>query len=344
MTRNGAMSGSENAEIRTADGRARLPAAVQLLPTFDTRRLQEELATVTRYKWERQRTSTKEGIGAPTQLDWRVLPLRSIGGDGDRTDPGGPGPVGFASTPHLRTLPYLADILGRIPAPLNAARLMALGPRTACRPHRDSKYALSHGMVRLHLPIVTDPGAVLVLDDVTYRWKPGELWAGEFSRPHHVANGGDESRVHLVVDALMTRGLAALYPPRWLDELHDGRVLFNRPAQPLAEQGWFSERTIRIPAAFTDFAAAEPSDGPPAVVARLDIVGGSGGAAQLTTNDGNYALVHVGEHEFRFTGWSEQRTLQLTPRDVVLRARRGASVTERRLPTAFQLGDGHAAQ
>jgi hypothetical protein len=54
----------------------------------------------------------------------------------------------------------------------------------------------------------------------------------------------------------------------------------------------------------------------------------------LTTADRVFALVPVGRGEFRFAGWSEQRTLQLTDDGVVLRARHGRQLTERRLPAA----------
>ncbi|MFF0451184.1 hypothetical protein ACFYT4_33205 [Streptomyces sp. NPDC004609] len=59
-----------------------------------------------------------------------------------------------------------------IPAPLNAVRLMALGPGAVSKAHCDPKYRLDRGLVRLHIPIVTDPQAVLVLDGVEQptRW------------------------------------------------------------------------------------------------------------------------------------------------------------------------------
>ncbi|MFE2971549.1 aspartyl/asparaginyl beta-hydroxylase domain-containing protein [Streptomyces sp. NPDC059340] len=148
--------------------------AAPLTPAFDADRLAHELAAVTAHEWQRQRTHYAAGrIGPDTPTDWRVLPLRSPGGDPTRTDPGGPGPDHYAATRWLDQMPYLREILDEIPAPLNAVRLLALGPGAASQPHRDPKYALERGMVRLHIPIVTHPGAVLVLDGTEHRWQPG---------------------------------------------------------------------------------------------------------------------------------------------------------------------------
>ncbi|WP_344901343.1 aspartyl/asparaginyl beta-hydroxylase domain-containing protein, partial [Actinomadura meridiana] len=206
--------------------------AVQLDVVFDAARLAAELDAVTEHTWNRQRTHIQGGqVGLATAIDWRVLPLRSLAGDPHRTDPGGPGPEPFADTRWLARLPYFAELLAAFPAPLNAARLMALGPGAASTPHRDPKYRLDRGMVRLHIPIVTCPEAVLILDGVEHRWSPGTLWYGDFSREHLVSNtSSTTTRVHLVIDALLTSELAAWFPGTWQDLLTRGEVLVNRSA------------------------------------------------------------------------------------------------------------------
>jgi hypothetical protein len=137
--------------------------AVRLTHSFDADRLAGELAAVLGHRWQQQRIHAPGGgVGTAADIDWRVLPLRSPGGDAQRTDPGGPGPVDFAPTPWAARLPYLREILAGIPAPLHAVRLMALGPGAVSQPHCDPKYALHRGFVRLHIPIVTHPEAVLL--------------------------------------------------------------------------------------------------------------------------------------------------------------------------------------
>jgi hypothetical protein len=63
------------------------PEAVRLTTTFDAGRLAGELADVTGHRWRRQRIHNPGGsLGTAAKIDWRVLPLRSPGGDGERTD------------------------------------------------------------------------------------------------------------------------------------------------------------------------------------------------------------------------------------------------------------------
>jgi aspartate beta-hydroxylase len=296
------------------------PAAVRLAPEYDAIRLAAELSTVSGHRWQRQRTRLLRGaVSAATSIDWRVLPLRSPGGDPYRTDPGGPGPAGYVFTPWLDQLAYLRGILGALPSPLHAVRLMALGPGAACAPHRDPKYALNRGFVRLHIPITTDPGAVLVLDGEEHRWRPGQLWYGDFSREHLVRNTGDNVRVHAVIDALLTPELVTLFPARWHAMLLDGDVLLNRHTFPATARHPAPPVCIELPQGFTDFDEDDPFGGP---VRTAELVTDPG-RATLTVDGRTYALIEVAAQEFRFAGWSEQRTIQLTAHGSLLHGRHG---------------------
>ena len=304
-----------------------LSEAVRLQPTFDADRLTRELAEVTDHRWQPQRIHAPGGgVGTASTIDWRVLPLRSPGGDAERTDPGGPGPVDFASTMYLQRLPYLRGILDSIPAPLNAVRLMALGPGATSQPHHDPKYALHRGMIRLHIPLVTNTEAVLVLDGVEHCWQPGQLWYGDFSRQHLVRNTGQTSRVHVVIDALLTEELLGWFPPDWQTALREGETLFNRltsaPAQfpvPL---------TVTLPQGFSDFDHDQPLDGS---LRREQLTATETAGTALVAGGRTFALAPLGSGEYRFAGWSEQRTLQLVDDGVLLRARRGRAVQQRHI-------------
>ncbi|GAA0924468.1 aspartyl/asparaginyl beta-hydroxylase domain-containing protein [Streptomyces thermoalcalitolerans] len=309
--------------------------AAQLTPPFDldADRLAAELAAVTTHTWNVQRTHTYGGqVGRPAPIDWRVLPLRSLGGDADRTDPGGPGPQPFAPTRWLQHLPYLAQLLHQIPAPLNAVRLMALGPGAVSTAHCDPKYRLDRGMVRLHIPIVTTPDAVLVLDGVEHCWQPGTLWYGDFSRKHLVRNTSPTvTRIHVVIDALLTADLATWFPDSWRDLFTHGEILLNRPA-PSGTPAWPTALPYDalLPSGFADFDASAPLDGP-LLSARFDHT--ADGVLTLTVAERSFALVPVGDGEWRFSGWSEQRTLQ--PDDhggLLLRVRRGRALADRHVP------------
>jgi hypothetical protein len=311
---------------------APLAEAVRLAWSFDADRLQNELSAVTGHRWQPQRIQALGGkVGQEAAIDWRVLPLRSPGGDDSRTDPGGPGPADFASTAWMGRLPYLAKIVDGIPAPLNAVRLMALGPGAVCPPHHDPKYALHCGFVRLHIPLDTHPEAVLVLDGVEHRWQPGEFWYGDFSREHLVRNTGSVTRVHAVIDALLTHELAKLFPASWQGAFGRGDVLFNRPAPTAAPHSVVGPYAADLPRGFTDFDVDQPLNGPLQAVR----VSETDGHPTLTTPDRVFALAPVGPGEFRFAGWSEQRTLQVTANGIALRTRHGHQLAERRFPAVM---------
>ncbi|MBC2868606.1 aspartyl/asparaginyl beta-hydroxylase domain-containing protein [Streptomyces mexicanus] len=310
---------------------ARPAPAARLTPVFDATRLARELNAVTAHEWNRQRTHYAAGrIGPDTPTDWRVLPLRSPGGDPNRTDPGGPGPDDYTPTCWLQQQPYLHQILDSIPAPLNAVRLLALGPSAASQPHRDPKYALDRGMVRLHIPIVTHPGAVLVLDGTEHRWPAGTFWYGDFSREHLVRNTGPVRRVHAVIDALLTRELARLFPEPWQEELADADVLFNRQPAPTQRPPAALPACVALPSGFMDFGHDTPLQGPLRTVRLTERSGGGG--LLLQAGEHRYALVPVADGEYRYAGWSEQRTLQLRGDHVVLHARHGRTLTSQHFP------------
>ncbi|MGH3858819.1 aspartyl/asparaginyl beta-hydroxylase domain-containing protein [Actinokineospora sp.] len=315
----------------TASERPVLGEAARLAPSFDAGRLTRELAEVSGHRWQQQRIHAAGGtIGAAAATDWTVLPLRSPGGNPERTDPGGPGPVDFAPTVWLDRLPYLREILGAIPAPLNAVRLMALGPGATCEPHRDPKYSLHRGMTRLHIPLVTHPSAVLVLDGVEHCWAAGQLWYGDFSREHLVRNTGPATRVHAVIDALLTRELAELFPPDWHSALTDGDVLFNHATPPPTPFPVASPYEPSLPCGFTDFDHDQPLDGPlqPCRITNCD------GTVMLTAAHRVFALAPVGPGKYRFAGWSEQRTIQLAEDGVLLRVRCDRALHQRHLSPA----------
>jgi aspartate beta-hydroxylase len=202
--------------------------AARLLPELDADRLLADLMTARNHLWDQQRVYRDGVVVRQAEEDWRCLAVRSPGGDKTRTDPGGPGGEEFADTEWLDHMPYVREILRSIPGPLFAARFMDLGPDTVGYPHCDAKFAPDWGMARLHIPVVTDEKATLVLDGVTHQWQPGEFWFGDFSRKHQIQNLGTEHRVHLVVDVLVTPELAQLFPADWADYFNGSDVLYNR--------------------------------------------------------------------------------------------------------------------
>jgi hypothetical protein len=308
------------------------PPATQLNLAFDVARLTGDLERISGSTWMLQRSFADDGSVFEATVDWRCRPLRSVAGDQERTDPGGPGLDDYADTPWLRRTPYLAEVLSAIPAPLRSARLLALGPGAASWEHNDTKYGPAWGLARLHVPITTTPGAVLYLEGIAHRWQPGTLWFADFSRMHRVENTDRVTRVHLVIDALMSEGLLDLFPAGYCDQLLEAGVLVNRPVQPLtpAEAEGFRCR-FPLPPAFLNWEDEGESF---AQHERFDAVVESNGTRVFLMRGGRplLALVHIGGGEFRFAGWTDERTLLIDPTggsaSVTMRLRCGTGMRE----------------
>lgn len=315
-----------------------MPApAARLNLTFDADRIIAELSSVRNHTWGRQRPYDKNGVGPETDVDWRCLALRSPGGDPNRTDPGGPSEADFADTPWLKELPYIRDILNAIPAPLHAVRLMALGPDAVGSDHTDPKYGPYWGVARLHIPVETNEKALLILDGNTYNWQPGEFWFGDFSRTHRVENRGAATRTHMVIDVLVVPGLAAVFPDSWHSYFQHGSILYNRPE--CIESGphfWAEKTVVDVPSTFLLWEESFNIEAIKAPCGDKDSIGwvtvcvleSDTAGPVLGLPDGRRRkLIHLGHREYRFSGWSEERTIQLRtsgPRPtVVLRVRNG---------------------
>ena len=56
---------------------------------------------------------------------------------------------------------------------------------------------------RLHIPIYTNPGAIMVVDQVAKHLPAdGSVWITNNTKYHNAFNGGEENRVHLVACVL----------------------------------------------------------------------------------------------------------------------------------------------
>ena len=79
---------------------------------------------------------------------------------------------------------------------LGRMRLLLKEPRSTLSWHRDPE-------PRLHIPIYTNPGAIMVVDDVANHMPAdGSVWITNNTKYHNAFNGGEENRVHLVACVL----------------------------------------------------------------------------------------------------------------------------------------------
>ncbi|WP_369211071.1 aspartyl/asparaginyl beta-hydroxylase domain-containing protein [Streptomyces flavofungini] len=325
-----------------ADAQAGIPDVVRLTRDFDVASLVRDVEALRARQaadWRLQKTFVTDDQLVETELDWHIMPLRSTGGDKARTDPGGPGLLPFADTSHTELAPYLHAVMRSIPSPLRSVRLMALGPDTYGPDHFDNKYALTWGIARLHIPVITLPEAKLFFGETPYVWEAGSLWFGNFARTHRIENSGDSHRVHFVLDVQVTEALFDLFPAEVRAGLPFDRIMVNRDERPLRPSPRH-QVAFEVPKSFTDW---EEADGEfltdqPRVPAEIRT---QGDGLVLSYDGAPYAgLVHVGDDEFRFQGWTDERTIQVVddgglPR-AVLRTRTGKQVRELSVPTTPQ--------
>ena len=79
---------------------------------------------------------------------------------------------------------------------LGRVRLLLKEPRSTLSWHRDPE-------PRLHIPIVTNPGCLMVIDNAAQHMPAdGNVWVTNNTKYHNAFNGGEENRVHLVACVL----------------------------------------------------------------------------------------------------------------------------------------------
>jgi len=79
---------------------------------------------------------------------------------------------------------------------LGRIRILKLNSRTSLSYHRDPES-------RIHIPIITNPGALMVVEGEAYHMKAdGTAYYVDTTKYHTALNGGNEERVHLVATIL----------------------------------------------------------------------------------------------------------------------------------------------
>ncbi|HEX7781493.1 MAG TPA: aspartyl/asparaginyl beta-hydroxylase domain-containing protein [Sphingobium sp.] len=170
---------------------------------FDVPRLQDEVAALPKDAW------VPHPDGLPGNSAARLI--SADGGDTDAVH------GQMLPTRWLAAMPYLRQVLAGFGVVWGRSRLMRLAPGANVPEHADINYHW-HTRVRLHIPIFTWPEVRFHCDGESVHMAAGEAWIFDNWRRHHVENGADGERVHLVAD---TTGTAAFWqfaraqtPPR----------------------------------------------------------------------------------------------------------------------------------
>tara|TARA_A100000164_G_scaffold366503_1_gene387418 strand:+ start:40 stop:630 length:591 start_codon:yes stop_codon:yes gene_type:complete len=79
---------------------------------------------------------------------------------------------------------------------IGRVRILLKKPRSTLSWHRDPE-------PRLHIPIITNPGSIMVIDNVAKHMPAdGSVWITNNRKYHNAFNGGEEDRIHLVACVL----------------------------------------------------------------------------------------------------------------------------------------------
>ncbi len=183
-------------EIVTQHFEAKFPDRLRLPFCFDPALLARDLGNLSADQWRRH------FVRQNYHGDWSIIPLR---GPADAKHPvrqmyADPLCTSFADTPFLDPCPYFRAVMATFEAPLHTVRLMRLTPGSVIKEHEDRATSFEEGMVRLHIPVVTNPEVDFRLNGTRVVLEAGSCWYLRLSDPHSVANRGTEDRVHLVVD------------------------------------------------------------------------------------------------------------------------------------------------
>ena len=146
-------------------------------------------------------------------VSWPHDPLRPLySGNDDWTG------VTVLERPHLdrlKELPALAALVDRVGrAYVTGVRYFNLAPHSTLHRHRDMYGNLLFGVSRLHVPIKTNPGAILEVQRIPYHLGLGEVWCLDTSGLHALRNTSDENRIHIVID-VQRDPRTERYFPRW---------------------------------------------------------------------------------------------------------------------------------
>ncbi len=115
------------------------------------------------------------------------------------------------ATPLLNRLPVLKQLLEDFGFDIMASRLLRLLPGTFLHEHRDYVYLEQVPRYRLHVPIVTNADAHIIIPGQRIHMSRGCLWKlNPKESIHSACNFGSEPRIHLMLDCYVNDKLEAL--------------------------------------------------------------------------------------------------------------------------------------
>lgn len=233
--------------------------------------------------------------------EWTGVAIHSAGGI-QSADPGFPGLKPYAFTAEADHAPYLRGILTSLSLPLQVVRVLALPAGGIIETHIDFDTNFQFGLVRLHIPLRTNDAVEFLIAGRRYDMRVGEIWFGDFSRPHTVTNGGNRLRLHAVLDVEITDRLLGLLPPGYVArQAALGPISTHRPVLDRSDDLGSFECRFRVPGTVLPLLVmgrlVELVRGAAACVRHAD-----DGLVLLLDGRPHCRLIRVDEEEFTFLG------------------------------------------
>jgi hypothetical protein len=183
-----------------------LPDRLRLPFAFDPGLLARDLAALSCAQWiDHYITDRYEG-------HWDVIPLRAPPG---ATHPvmtiyADPNAKVFEDTAMLQACPYFREIVESFECPLRGVRLLRLTPGSRLKEHTDPDDIGRDGIVRIHVPVVTNDDVEFLLNGSRVVMDPGSAWYLRLSDRHSAINRGATDRVHMILDTVLNDWLRAV--------------------------------------------------------------------------------------------------------------------------------------
>ena len=108
----------------------------------------------------------------------------------------------YAKTVATLVSPYFWEVTEQFSCEKSRVRLLRLRSGSHIFRHSDPIHEISSNLVRLHIPVSTNPNVRFIVNDQHVTMLPGEVWHIDVRFPHEVHNLGSAHRVHLVLDLL----------------------------------------------------------------------------------------------------------------------------------------------
>lgn len=281
--------------------------------------LKDELYALEKLPWFKESPYIADNVpGLNTTVyhsgNWQVISLRSLGGDAERTDPGGPNIDEYEDTRWMQNTPYIKSIISHFNGAVRTVRLSSMGEGMKIARHCDTFVGLQYGQIRLHIPVETNPDVTVQIDEESFHWSEGELWFGDFAKPHSVVNGGSTRRVHLIFDVYITDYVLSLFPAAVRSAIAAENILMYSPGTDLSvteKQKFVCEFYVSAALLKGIF---ETDDGVYALLqGEVKLVGED--LQFWLENKPLFAMEPIEENTFKLRSWTNERTIEFSMND-----------------------------